>query len=149
MVSDRVTELTHKLSDCSVVIKLSTGSAQKFENTIAKLNSKIKVSLSFFLSFVVWPLLPTHCKCRGLLSHLITLNDTQTHSVGLLWTNDQTDAETSTWQHTILTRDRRACPRRDFEPAIPGSERPQTYALDDATTGIGYFCKYIAVKIFF
>jgi hypothetical protein len=27
------------------------------------------------------------------------------HSVGLLWTIDQSDAETSTWQHTELTRD--------------------------------------------
>ena len=27
------------------------------------------------------------------------------HSVGLLWTDDQCDTETSTWQHTILTRD--------------------------------------------
>jgi hypothetical protein len=25
------------------------------------------------------------------------------HSVGLLWTNDQPDTETSTWQHTALT----------------------------------------------
>jgi hypothetical protein len=24
------------------------------------------------------------------------------HSVGLLWTSDQSDAETSTWQHTTL-----------------------------------------------
>jgi len=28
------------------------------------------------------------------------------HSVGFLWTNDQADAETSTLQHTILTRGR-------------------------------------------
>ena len=27
------------------------------------------------------------------------------HSVGLLWTSDQPDAETSVWQHTIRTRD--------------------------------------------
>jgi hypothetical protein len=27
------------------------------------------------------------------------------HSVGLLWTSDQLVAETSTWQHTTLTRD--------------------------------------------
>jgi hypothetical protein len=27
------------------------------------------------------------------------------HSVGLLWTSDQPGAETSTWQHTTLTRD--------------------------------------------
>ena len=25
-----------------------------------------------------------------------------------------------------------------FEPAIPASDRPQTYALDRAATGIGY-----------
>jgi hypothetical protein len=38
------------------------------------------------------------------------------HSVGLLWTSDQPVAETSTWQHTILTRDRQPCPRWDSKP---------------------------------
>jgi hypothetical protein len=32
------------------------------------------------------------------------------HSVGLLWTSDQPYTETSTWQHTTLTRDWPACP---------------------------------------
>jgi hypothetical protein len=32
------------------------------------------------------------------------------HSVGLLWTSDQPHAQTSTWQHTTLTRDRHPCP---------------------------------------
>ena len=43
--------------------------------------------LSFFLSFLPSFFLsysdlrlPTHCRCRGLLSHLITLNDTHTHT---------------------------------------------------------------------
>jgi len=35
------------------------------------------------------------------------------HPVGFLWTSDQPDAETSTWLHTTLTRDRHPCPRRD------------------------------------
>jgi hypothetical protein len=35
------------------------------------------------------------------------------HSVGLLWTSDQPNAETSTWRHTTLTRERLPCPRRD------------------------------------
>ena len=35
------------------------------------------------------------------------------HSLGLLWTSDQPDAETSTWQQTTLTTDRHPCPRRD------------------------------------
>jgi hypothetical protein len=38
------------------------------------------------------------------------------HSVGPLWTSDQPDAETSTWQHTTLTRDRHPCRRRDSNP---------------------------------
>ena len=38
------------------------------------------------------------------------------HSIGVLWTGDQPDAETSTWQHTTLTRDRHPCLRRDSIP---------------------------------
>jgi hypothetical protein len=38
------------------------------------------------------------------------------HSVGLLWTGDRPVAETSTWQHTTLTRDRHSCRRRDSNP---------------------------------
>jgi hypothetical protein len=37
-------------------------------------------------------------------------------SVGLPWTSDQPVAETSTRQHTTLTRDRRPCPWRDSNP---------------------------------
>jgi len=33
------------------------------------------------------------------------------HSVGLLWTSGQPDADTSIWQHITLTRDRNPCPR--------------------------------------
>ena len=50
-------------------------------------------------------------------------------SVGLLWTSDRPDAETSTWQHTALTRDRHPCRRAGFEPTIPTNERMQTDAL--------------------
>jgi len=38
------------------------------------------------------------------------------NSVGFLWTSDRPDAETSTWQHTTLTRDRHLFPRRDSNP---------------------------------
>jgi hypothetical protein len=47
--------------------------------------------------------------------HDHTLLDTP-HSVGLLWMSDQPVAETSTWQHTTLTRDRHPCRRRDSNP---------------------------------
>jgi hypothetical protein len=43
----------------------------------------------------------------GFLTTEISLSHSNTpHSVGLLWTNDRPVAETSTWQHTTLTRDR-------------------------------------------
>ena len=38
------------------------------------------------------------------------------HSVGLLRTRDQPDADTSTLQNTTLTRDRHPWPRRDSNP---------------------------------
>ena len=44
-------------------------------------------------------------------SHSIT-----PHSVGLLRTSDQPDAETSTWQHIIFSRDRHPYHKRDLNP---------------------------------
>jgi hypothetical protein len=37
-------------------------------------------------------------------------------------------------------------PLAGFEPAIPASERPQTHALDRASTGIGPFLRIVLVK---
>ena len=48
---------------------------------------------------------PPYCASR---SHADT-----PHSVGLLWSSDQPDAETSTWQHTTLTSDKNPCSRGD------------------------------------
>jgi hypothetical protein len=42
--------------------------------------------------------------------------------------------------------------RAGFEPAIPASERPQTYALERAATGIGgklYRERYCAVDMLY
>ena len=53
------------------------------------------------------------------------------HSVGLLWTSDQLNAETTTWEHTTLTRDRQtSMPPAVFEPTVSAGERSQTHALD-------------------
>jgi len=57
------------------------------------------------------------------------------HSVGLLWTRDQPVAETSTWQHTTVTKDKTSMVLAGFEPTISASERPPTDTLDRATTG--------------
>jgi len=46
------------------------------------------------------------------------------------------DAETPTWQHITLKRDRRPCPWRDSNLQSPTSERPQTHTLDRAVVGL-------------
>jgi len=59
------------------------------------------------------------------------------HTVGLLSTSDQLDAETATLTtHTTHNRPTSMF-RRGFEPAIPASEGPQTHALDRAGAGFG------------
>jgi hypothetical protein len=67
--------------------------------------------------------------------HLITLRHAP-QSVGLLWTTDRPVAETSTWQHKHSQETNIHLPV-GFEPTIPASARPETYALDRAATGIG------------
>jgi hypothetical protein len=60
------------------------------------------------------------------------------HSVGLLWTSDQTVLTHNT--HKKQT----SLPTAGFGPAIPTSEQQQqkTYALDFAATGIGHAIQY-------
>jgi len=45
------------------------------------------------------------------------------HSVGLLWTNDQPEAETCTWQITTLTKEKPP-PPAVIELAVPARQRP-------------------------
>jgi hypothetical protein len=73
---------------------------------------------------------------EGFYFHLITLKHTP-HSVRLLWTRDRPVAETSTLQHKHCTREK-FMPPVGFEPMIPASARPQTYALDRTATGVNF-----------
>jgi hypothetical protein len=57
-------------------------------------------------------------------------------SVGLLWTRDRLVTETSTWQHKHSQNTNIHAPV-GFEPTIPASARPQTYALNRPAIGIG------------
>jgi hypothetical protein len=69
------------------------------------------------------------------------------HPVGLLWTNYQSDEQTSTLPHRTLTRDRQPFPRRDsntqFEHDLPTNERQQAHNLVRAITGIGRASTYL------
>ena len=60
----------------------------------------------FFLLSYSDPFLSTHYRRTGLVLHLITFNDTHTHSAfGRTPLDYQPDVETYTWQHTTLTTD--------------------------------------------
>jgi len=64
------------------------------------------------------------------------------HSVGLLWMSDQPDAETSTWQHTTLTRGH-PCLLPVFEPTNPAFGRPQTNAMARSQRSVRHKFVYI------
>jgi len=57
------------------------------------------------------------------------------HSVDILWTSDWSATETSTWQHTPLTKT--STLPAGFELAIPASEWQRIHVLAQAATGIG------------
>ena len=66
-------------------------------------------------------------------------------SVGVLWTSDEPATETSTWHHTIHTRDRLPRPPTGFETPVPTNERSQTHALDLVATEIGKLKTYTSI----
>jgi hypothetical protein len=45
--------------------------------------------------------------------------------------------KTSAWQHTQHLKRHTSMPLVGFEPTISAGERPQTYTLDRAATGVG------------
>jgi len=56
-----------------------------------------------------------------LVDQSLLIIDSRSHSAtsqskGLLCSSDEPDADTSTWQHTKLTRVRHPCPCRDSNP---------------------------------
>ena len=72
------------------------------------------------------------------LLHLITLNETHTHTLG------GTRLKESACRRDLYLTTHNTYKRQTFMPpsglesTIPVSERPQTHALDRAATGIGY-----------
>jgi hypothetical protein len=66
---------------------------------------------------------------------LYTSRQTDTHSVGLLWTSDQPVAEAATYTAHNKQRRRASMSSAGFEPAILASKRPQTYTLDNRAIG--------------
>ena len=87
------------------------------------------------INVLLWGKSPSRTSMLRFLDH--TQLDTHTESVELLWTRDQLGAEVAT--HTTHTKHKKriSMPSAGFEPAIPATERPMTYALDGMATWMG------------
>ena len=86
--------------------------------------------------FLVRLLLPTYRRCRCWLSHMIQLNDTHTRTCTRYDSPGQ-GIGPSQKPLTCATHSIHNGQIAEFELASPASERPRTYALDSAATGIG------------
>jgi hypothetical protein len=64
------------------------------------------------LTYIFFNVLTEQVRLRLLYDVPQSYSDTP-HSLGLLWTSDRPVAESSTLQHTTLTRDRHPSPRRN------------------------------------
>jgi hypothetical protein len=53
--------------------------------------------------FLFWTLLPTHCRCRGLLLHLITLSATHTQTFGRVPLDNGSVCSRNIYPYLILT----------------------------------------------
>jgi hypothetical protein len=60
-------------------------------------------------------------------SLIIEASRLHTHSLGLIWTSDGPDPESSTRQHKTLTRDRYQLARRNSNPQSQQANGPQTH----------------------
>jgi hypothetical protein len=66
--------------------------------------------------FLVWPPLPTHCRCRGQMLSLVTLCDTHIQSAGFPWTRDRSVADAATYTTHNIHKKQTAIPRWDSKP---------------------------------
>jgi hypothetical protein len=101
------------------LLPLLNYSTQEFTHEISAYAFSIQKKCTFSnndtISFS--PMTRQHPLEHGLLIIMVSRSHSDTpHSVGLLWTSDQANAETSTCQHTTLTRCRHACSRLDSNP---------------------------------
>jgi hypothetical protein len=89
---------------------------------------------------------PVHTFYGAIAKLLVDVSRTHTawhiHAFGLAWTSDQPVTETATYTTHNKHQRRTFMPSAGFKPAIPASERLQTYTLDRMATGIG-FCPHI------
>jgi hypothetical protein len=97
-----------------------------------ELVSRLFVNLAFFLPY--FDLFPVYGP--PLRGFAITLRHT---TIGRTPLDEWSARCRDLWQYTALNKRQTSKSPSGFEPTIPASERPQTYPLGCAATGIGHF----------
>jgi len=122
---------TVRLSKCVVLYLWPVQRGPVLYESGNKYDSITRTPLSYSDLF-----LPTHCRCRGLLLHLITLSGTHILSRTPLdeWSVRHRDLYLPT--HNSHKR-QSSMPPVGSESGIPASRRLQTQAFDPTATGIG------------
>jgi hypothetical protein len=117
------------------------------------------------ISVLAWPIIPTRCRCRGLLFNLITFSLPPSLSLSLSHRHTHTHTHTHSRYDSYgrrISSSHRPLPDKTqhsqqtdmlpavFEPVFAASKRPQTRALHRTATGISrwYFLK-IKYSFFF
>jgi hypothetical protein len=105
--------------------------------------------LILILFFLLCPVLPNLCSCKALLLRLIALNHTHTHLFLRTTLCEESVRRRDLYlynpQYSQGTNTRTPA---GFEPAIPASWRPQTYALERVATGIGGYYLTTLIQLF-
>jgi hypothetical protein len=85
----------------------------------------------------------------------LIIEDSWSHSVGILWTNEQPDTEISAWPYTKLTRDINVCPGgiRTSNPSIRAAAdprlRPRGHWDRQTDFNVVYLYAFIVTTIFY
>lgn len=121
-----------------------------YEDNYIKKQVSFRKLISFpsFFSFLVSPLLPTHCRSRRLLLGPITLSDTDTLGVNPLDERSAGRREMHLRNNTQHSQGTNVHAPARFVFAIPATERPQTYAIDSAVAVMVIFTSLREVFIF-
>jgi len=75
-----------------------------------------KARYCLFITHLPFSMAQQFLESQGLIIEVSRSHSDTPHSVGLFSTGDQTKAETCTWRHSTLARDRRLCLWRDSNP---------------------------------
>jgi hypothetical protein len=108
----------------------------KNRHLVSSYREKHAYSIHTYGFYVPWHNSPQWANASSFLRFAITFRHTTLGRIPL-WTSDQPDGATSSWQHSIINIIQVSIPVVGFEPAVPASEWPQTHSLERPITVIG------------